>query len=170
MHFEYTAPTVGRSDATFDVSENGKKIGSINRFFTNENTRNPQFDVNLNIDDLDNNNYRIVQSSFTLAKGGDWEVQKNDQSLGSISNPDGFFKVHQIDVNIDDFPKFSIKATFFGKGKILNAEKKEVGEIYRTTSIKRTYEGNIEDSFLGTNLPVLFYGIVHTFWCGFNRK
>lgn len=170
MHFEYTAPTVAKSDKSFDVNENGKHIGSISRYFTNPQTRNPQYDINLNIHDTEGNQYHIVQHSFTMRKGGEWEIKKGEHSIGRISNPDGFFKIHQIDVKAEGFPVFSIKANFSGKGKIVNAEKEEMGETYRTTSIKRTYEGDIEDSFIGPNLPILFYGIVHVFWCGFNKE
>lgn len=170
MYFKYTAPTMATSDASFEVYEHNNKIGSIHRFFTNEQTRTPEFDINLTIYDKDNNHYRIMQSSFSMKKGGEWKVEKNDRLLGTIRNPDGFFKMHQIDIDIEDFPVFFIKATLSGKGRILNSAIEEVGQTYRTTRIERTYEGDIEDTFLGTTLPILFYGIVHTFWCGFNRQ
>ncbi|QKS69947.1 hypothetical protein FLK61_24515 [Paenalkalicoccus suaedae] len=167
MIFEFTAPTVAKSDKPFDVHENGEYIGSISRFFTNPQTRTPHYDVNLHIHDAEDNHYRIIQNSFTMLKGGEWEVKKGEQTIGSIRNSDNLFQAHEIEIDIEGCPTFSIKGTFSRKGKILNSEREEVGETYRTTYVKRTYEGEINDSFLGESMPILFYGIIHFFWCGF---
>ena len=53
---------------------------------------------------------------------------------------------------------------------VITHKGRELGETKRTTPIKRTYTGSIEESAMGAMPLILFFALLHTFWCGFHRN
>ena len=84
--------------------------------------------------------------------------------------PKGLFKPQRITADIPGYPSLTIQSTFSGKGRIKDGKGRDVGETKRTTPIKRTYTGSIEESAMGEMPLILFFALVHTFWCGFHRN
>ncbi|MEN0642698.1 hypothetical protein MKY91_05935 [Alkalicoccobacillus gibsonii] len=167
MIFSYTAPTIARSSDSFSIYEGQAKIGSIERFFTKQ-TRNPIYDVNIRAyDDRNQDTYTISQKKIKLLGETKWEILKNDQTIGEAEYPKGLFKAHQVVFSLEGYPIFTFKLKMDGTTVILNDNDEPIGRSERTTNIQHTYEGEVDDHFLQMSL-ILFYGLVHTFWCSSN--
>lgn len=167
MIFSYTAPTIAKSTDSFSIYEGQAKIGSIERFFTKQ-TRNPIYDVNIRAyDDRNQDTYTISQTKIKLLGETKWEILKNDQTIGEAEYPKGLFKAHQVVVYVEGHPIFTFKIQMDRTAVILNEKEEQIGSTERTTSIQHTYKGEVKDHFLQMPL-ILFYGLVHTFWCSSN--
>ncbi|WYP27550.1 hypothetical protein NSQ54_05415 [Alkalihalobacillus sp. FSL W8-0930] len=164
MIFSYTAPTIAKSSDSFPIFHNESKIGTMERFFTKQ-TRNPIYDVNIRAYDQSNQDtYTITQTKSKFLGETKWEIYRNDKKIGEAEVPKGFFKVHQVAVKLEDHPTFTFKIKMDGTAVILNDKEDQIGSTERTTKIKHTYEGEVDEHFLKIPL-ILFYGLVHTFWC-----
>ncbi|MEK4564118.1 hypothetical protein MKX54_05480 [Alkalihalobacillus sp. FSL R5-0424] len=164
MNFSYTAPTIARSSDSFTIYHDQLNIGTMERFFTKQ-TRNPIYDVNIRAyDGRNQDEYSIIQTKIKLFGETKWEIYRNDKKIGDVEVPKGFFKAHQVVVNVEDHPTFTFKILMNGTAVILNDNEDQIGSTERTTKIKHTYEGEIDDYFLQMPL-ILFYALVHTFWC-----
>ncbi|MFK3939205.1 hypothetical protein ACI2JA_17020 [Alkalihalobacillus sp. NPDC078783] len=164
MNFSYTAPTIARSSDSFPIYHHQSKIGSMERFFTKQ-TRKPIDDVNIRaFDESNQDTYTITQIKSKLLGETKWEISKNEEKIGEAEYPKGFFKAHQVVVNLAGHPTFTFKIKMDRTAVILNDNEAQIGNTERTTNIKHTYEGEVDDHFLQMPL-ILFYSLVHTFWC-----
>ncbi|MBM0067463.1 tubby C-terminal domain-like protein [Alkalicoccobacillus gibsonii] len=167
MNFSYTAPTIARSTDSFSIYDGQAKIGSMERFFTKQ-TRNPIYDVNIRTyDDRNQDTYTISQKKIKLLGETKWEILKNDQTIGEAEYPKGFFKAHQVVVYLEGHPTFTFKIQMDRTAVILDKKEEQIGSTERTTNIQHTYEGEVDGHFFQMPL-ILFYGLVHTFWCSSN--
>lgn len=169
MNFEYEAHIIGSSEKPFTVLHESKEIGQMERYFKNQ-SRTPQFDVNISAEDFQTGDvYTINQTVFKMMGRIKWEIKKNNETIGNIATPKGLFKKHQIDISIEEQPKITFQATWNGTGKIIDKNNNEIGMTSKATRFKRVYEGQINEGYL--NIPwILFYSLVHTFWCGSNNN
>ncbi|MDQ0208398.1 hypothetical protein [Alkalicoccobacillus murimartini] len=164
MLFDYTAPAIGRTDKSFIIEHDQKEIGQMERYFTKQ-TRNPQYDVNILAKDFtSDDDYKINQTEIKLFGGTKWDIYKNGEIIGRAEYPKGFFKAHQVVVRLDNHPMLTMKVKFDRTASLLNEYEDEIGRMKRTTSFKRTYEGEVDDQYIDMPL-MLFYSLLHTFWC-----
>ncbi|MDZ5712665.1 hypothetical protein [Jeotgalibacillus haloalkalitolerans] len=167
MDFKYQSPFIGRTEKPVIISHEHREIGQIKRYFKNTSSTT-RYDVNMTIEEFQTGDiYRIDQTGFKLTRGAEWQVFKNDQPIGHIKTPEGIFKTDQIDISIEGQPEITFKAKLFGSVKIIGNQQTDIGFTKSPAGLKRVYEGQIDEAYL--NIPlILFYSLVHTFWCAFD--
>ncbi|MCM2676864.1 hypothetical protein [Alkalicoccobacillus plakortidis] len=164
MFFEYTAPAIARSDKSFIIEHDNREIGQLERYFTKQ-TSKPEYDVNIVAKEFTSSDeFKIEQTEIKLFGRTKWEIYKNEKIIGEAEFPKGFFKSHQIVMRIDDHPIIIMKINSNGTATLMNEDEEEIGSSRRTSTINRSYEGEIDDDYVDMPL-ILFYSLVHTFWC-----
>ncbi|GEK58180.1 hypothetical protein CHL76_08475 [Marinococcus halophilus] len=168
--FSYSAPAVGKSEKLLEIEDGHKYLGTMRRYFSKNFRGSPIYDVNVYMyDAAGDDKYVIEQLDFGMVRGYTWGVYKNDAEIGKIKSPRGLFKNHRIDVRVNDYPGISIKAKTRGKHLILDENENKIGETSSTNSVNKVYQGEISALVL-PEPDILFYGVIHTFWCGMKRN